>query len=123
MFLTITSGLCLVILGLGGFFGWERMGAEGSPAEMLMPVFFGGALIICVAFARKHFRHGLYGGMIIALLGIVSAVVRLYQYEGLQSFQLPKTHIILAMGAICIMQMLISWREVQKDRNDVAPPI
>lgn len=123
MFLTTMSGICLIILGLGGFFGWERMAADGSPAEMLMPVFFGGALVICVAFSRQHYRHGLYGGMIIALLGVVSAVVRLYQYEGLKTLALAKSHIILAMGGICLMQLFISWREVQRDRNDTAPPI
>lgn len=123
MFLTIMSGICLIILGLGGFFGWERMNADGSPAEMLMPVFFGGALIICVVFARQHFRHGLYGGMIIALLGVISAVVRIYQYEHFESIIQSKTRLILAMGAICLIQMLISWREIKKDRDDVAPPI
>lgn len=123
MFLTVMSGVCLIILGLGGFFGWERMAAEGNPAEMLMPVFFGGALVICVVFSRHHFRHGLYGGLIIALLGVISAVVRLYQYEGLTSIDLPKTRLILAMGGICLMQMLISWREAQKDRNATAPTI
>ncbi len=117
------SGICLIILGLAGFFGWERMAAEGNSAEMLMPVFFGGALLICVAFARQHFRHGLYGGLIIALLGVTSVVVRLYQYGGISSFDQPKTRLILAMGAICLMQMLISWREVQKDRNDLASQI
>lgn len=123
MFLTFMSGVCLIAIGLAGFFGWERMGAIGNPAEMLMPVFFGGALIICVAFARKHFRHGLYGGMIIGLLGIISVIVRLYQYGGMDSLQLPKARLILAMGGICLIQLLISWREIQKDRNDLAPPI
>ncbi len=123
MFLTIMSGICLIILGLGGFFGWERMGVDGTPAEMLMPVFFGGALIICVAFARQHYRHGLYGGLIIALLGVISAIIRIYQYEGFTSFDLPKTRLIMAMGGICLMQILISWRGVQQDKDQTAPPI
>ena len=83
---------------------------------MLMPVFFGGALIICIAFGRQHYRHGLYGGLIIAVLGIVSALVRIYQYEQFQSFSDPKTQLIIAMAVICTLQISISWREVQKDR-------
>ncbi|MBT8044371.1 MAG: hypothetical protein KJO79_05415 [Verrucomicrobiae bacterium] len=123
MILTIMSATSLIILGLAGFIGWDRLGADGNQVEMLMPVFFGGALLICVAFSRQHYRHGLYGGLIIALLGIISALVRMYQYEQFESISDPKTRLIMAMGAICLMQMLISWREVQNDRNDTAPTI
>jgi len=122
MFLTIMSSTCLIILGMSAFLGWDRLETEGNPIEMLMPVFFGGALLICVAFSRQHYRHGLYGGVIIALMGIVSAIVRVYQYGQFQTFNDPKTHIVLAMGGICVIQMIISWREVQKDRY-VAPPM
>ncbi len=122
MILTVINSICLIALGLSGYIGWEKMAAEGNSAEMLMPVFFGGALLICLAFGRQHYRHGLYGGMIIALLGIVSAVVRIYQYEGLQSFDLAKTRLIVGMAAMCIIQLLVAWKEVQADRA-VAPPI
>ncbi len=116
MILTLLSAFCLIILGLGGFIGWDQLAAEGNQVEMLMPVFFGGALIICIAFGRQHFRHGLYGGFIIALLGVISALVRIYQYEKFQSLSDPKTQIILVMAIICTIQLCISWREVQKDR-------
>ena len=116
MILTLLTACCLIILGLGGFLGWDRLGTEGNQVEMLMPVFFGGALIICIAFGRQHYRHGLYGGLIIAVLGIVSALVRIYQYEQFQSFSDPKTQLIIAMAVICTLQISISWREVQKDR-------
>ena len=122
MILTVMNSICLIALGLGGYIGWEKMATEGNRAEMLMPVFFGGALLICLAFGRQHYRHGLYGGVIIALLGIVSAIVRIYQYEGLQSFDLAKTRLIIGMGGICLMQLLVAWKEVQDDRA-VAPPI
>ncbi len=122
MFLTIMSSICLIILGMSAFLGWDRLQTEGNPIEMLIPVFFGGALLICVAFSRQHYRHGLYGGLIIALMGVVSAIVRVYQYSQFQSFNDPKTQIVLAMGGICVIQMIISWREVQKDRY-VAPPM
>jgi len=122
MVLTVLNSICLIALGLAGFIGWEKMGAEGNAAEMLMPVFFGGALLICLAFGRQHYRHGLYGGVIIALLGIISAIVRIYQYEGFQSFDLPKTKLILGMGGICLMQLFVAWRKVQEDR-ELAPPI
>ncbi|MBT8037376.1 MAG: hypothetical protein KJO21_07515 [Verrucomicrobiae bacterium] len=116
------SAICLICLGLAGFLGWDRLQAEGTPIEMLMPVFFGGALLICVAFSRQHYRHGLYGGIIIAMMGVVSAVVRIYQYEQFQSIADPKSRLILAMAGICVLQVIISWQEVQKDR-EVAPPI
>jgi len=116
------SALSLITLGLAGFLGWDRLGVTGTPVEMLMPVFFGGALIICVAFSRQHYRHGLYGGLLIAILGVVSALIRIYQYEQFASFSNPKTHLILAMAAICALQMTISWREIQKDR-EVSPPM
>ena len=121
MFLTIMSALSLITLGLAGFLGWDKLATTGDPAGMLMPVFFGGALFICVAFSRQHYRHGLYGGMIIALLGVVSSIIRVYQYEHFESFSDPKTHLILAMGAICVLQMNVSWREVKKDREMVPP--
>lgn len=123
MFLTLMSAICLITLGLAGFLGWERLETDGNQVEMLMPVFFGGALLICLAFSRQHYRHGLYGCLIIALLGVISAVVRIYQYEAFQSVADPKTRLILAMAGICLMQMVITWREVQADRNDTAPPI
>lgn len=116
MILTLLSAACLIALGLGGFLGWERLATDGNQEEMLMPVFFGGALIICIAFGRQHYRHGLYGGLIIAMLGIMSALWRIYQYEKFQSFSDPKTQIVLTMAAICVFQLSISWREVQKDR-------
>jgi len=123
MILTVMNSICLIALGLAGFIGWEKMGGGENPAEMLMPVFFGGALLICLAFGRQHYRHGLYGGVIIALLGIISAVVRIYQYESFQSFDLPKTRLILGMAGICFMQLFVTWKEVQKDRDDMAAPI
>ena len=87
-----------------------------------MPVFFGGALLICLGFSREHFRHGLYGGLIIAMLGVISAVIRIYQYEGFTSLNEPKTQIIAAMAALCVMQFLVTWSAVKKDR-ELAPPI
>lgn len=117
MILTLLSACCLIILGLGGFLGWDRLGTEGNQVEMLMPVFFGGALIICIAFGRQHYRHGLYGGLIIALLGIVSALVRIYQYEQFQSFADPKTQLVIAMAVICTLQLSVSWREARRDRD------
>ncbi|BDS08671.1 hypothetical protein NT6N_37110 [Oceaniferula spumae] len=123
MILTVLNSICLIALGLAGYIGWEKMEVEGNPAEMLMPVFFGGALLICLAFGRQHYRHGLYGGVIFALLGVISAIVRIYQYESFQSFDLPKTRLIAGMLGICVMQLLVGWKEVQKDRNDMAPPI
>ncbi len=123
MLLTVISAFCLIVLGLSGFIGWDRLGTTGDPTGMLMPVFFGGALLICVAFSRQHYRHGLYGGLVIALMGVVSALVRMYQYEQLQSFVDPKTKLILAMGAICLVQVFVSWKGVQTDRNDMAPPL
>lgn len=122
MFLTILNALCLIILGLTGFIKWDSLGADGSPAEMLMPVFFGGALLICVGFSRQHFRHGLYGGLIISLLGVLSAVYRIYQYEGLTSLTQPKSQLIAAMAALCVLQLLASWKAVKEDR-EIAPPI
>ena len=44
MILTILNSICLIALGLAGFIGWGKMEAEGNPAEMLMPVFFGGTV-------------------------------------------------------------------------------
>ena len=117
MILTLLTACCLIILGLGGFLGWDRLGTEGNQVEMLMPVFFGGALIICIAFGRQHYRHGLYGGLIIALLGIVSALVRIYQYEQFQSFSDPKTQLVIAMAVICTLQLSVSWREAKRDRD------
>lgn len=123
MILTVLNSICLIALGLAGYFQWEKMEIGGNPAEMLMPVFFGGALLICLAFGRQHYRHGLYGGMIIAMLGVISAAVRIYQYEGYASIDLPKTRLILGMAGICLMQLIVAWKEVQKDRAEMAPPI
>jgi len=88
---------------------------------MLMPVFFGGALLICVIFSRQHFRHGLYGGFIIAMLGVVSALLKIYQYGHIATISEPKTQIITAMAGLCILQFITSWRSVQEDRA-IAPP-
>jgi len=105
---------------------WEILGEngvapQGIPTEMLMPVFFGGALIICTGFSRMSFRHGLYGGLIIAMLGIASALIRLYDYGFLTILNQPKSQIIAAMAILCVIQLFTSWHGVQKDR-EVAPP-
>lgn len=117
MFLTILNALCLLILGFTGFIKWDSLGATGTPAEMLMPVFFGGAMLICVGFSRLHYRHGLYGGLLIAILGIASAIIRIYQYNPLTSYNEPKTQLIAAMGALCVLQFITSWRNVKEDRE------
>ncbi|NWK54810.1 hypothetical protein HW115_04270 [Verrucomicrobiaceae bacterium N1E253] len=122
MFLTILNAVCLIILGLAGFFKWESLNASGTPTEMLMPVFFGGALLICAGFTRVHYRHGLYGGLIIALLGVCSAIYRIYQYGGISSLSEAKPRLIAAMGALCILQLIAAWKAVQDDR-EIAPPI
>jgi hypothetical protein len=121
MFLTALNGICLIILGLAGFLKWDTLNASGTPAELLMPVFFGGALLICVIFSRQHFRHGLYGGLIIAMLGVVSALLKIYQYGHIATISEPKTQIITAMAGLCILQFITSWRAVQEDRA-IAPP-
>ena len=117
MILNLLSACCLIILGLAGFLGWEHLNTDGNQVEMLMPVFFGGALLICMAFGRQHYRHGLYGGVIIALLGVISAIIRIYQYEQFESIADPKSQLILAMGVICALQLSFSWKVVQADRN------
>lgn len=122
MILTLISAICLIILGLAGFLGWDQLGTEGDQAEMLMPVFFGGALLICLAFGRQHYRHGLYGGLIVALLGLISAAIRIYQYEKFESIADPKSRLILAMGAICAAQLFIFWREAKADRDKLNSP-
>ena len=121
MILNLLSACCLIILGLVGFLGWEHLGTEGNQVEMLMPVFFGGALLICMGFGRQHYRHGLYGGVIVALLGVISAIIRIYQYEQFESLVDPKSQLILAMGIICALQLSLSWREVKADRHKIAP--
>ena len=121
MFLTVLNGTCLIILGLTGFLKWDTLNASGTPAEMLMPVFFGGAILICLIFSRQHFRHGLYGGLIFAMLGVVSALLRVYQYGHIATIGEPKTQLIAVMAGLCTLQFIISWRAVQVDRA-IAPP-
>jgi len=116
MFLTLLNAICLIILGITGFIKWDSLGATGNPSEMLMPVFFGGSFLICLGFSRLHYRHGLYGGLIFAMLGVVSAIIRIYQYGHFTTFTEPKTQVIAAMAALCVLQLFTSWREVQIDR-------
>lgn len=119
--LTLLNAFCLIILGLAGFIQWDKLNAGGIPSEMLMPVFFGGALLICVGFSRQHFRHGLYGGLIISMLGVISAFYRIHQYGGISQIGEPKCQLIAAMAGFCLLQMLASWKMVQADRQ-LAPP-
>ena len=121
MFLTVMNGICLIILGLAGFLKWDTLNASGTPAEMLMPVFFGGALLICAFFSRQHYRHGLYGGLIIAMLGVISALIRIYQYGHIDTMSEPKTQLIAAMAGLCLLQFFASWNGVKEDRA-IAPP-
>ncbi|MGJ8678415.1 MAG: hypothetical protein ACSHX0_12935 [Akkermansiaceae bacterium] len=119
MILTILSALSLIALGLYGTVSWDDMPSTDSaygPAAMLMPVFFGGAFLICLAFSKQHYRHGLYGGMIFALLGVISSIIRIYQFGHFNNLQDPKVHIILGMLAICTIQTINMWRQVQRDR-------
>jgi hypothetical protein len=123
---TVINAIGLIILGIIGFIRWDTLGIngtppEGIPSEMLMPVFFGGAFLICVGFSRQHFRHGLYGGLILAMFGVVSALLRIYQYEHFTSLSQAKTQIIAVMATLCLIQLFISWRSVQKDRKPPSP--
>ena len=122
MILTILNAICLITLGIFGFIQWDALGINGTssvgmPTEMLMPVFFGGAQLICLAFTRLSFRHGLYGGLIIAMLGIVSSLIRLHDYGYFTILTQPKSQIIVAMALLCIFQFFTSWSGVQKDRK------
>jgi len=112
----------MILLGFAGFLGWDSLNTEGDQVEMLMPVFFGGALLICIAFGRQHYRHGLYGGVIVALLGIISALIRIYQYEQFETLTDPRSHLIAVMGIICTIQLNIFWRAVKADRDTSSPP-
>ena len=116
MVLTIINALLLITLGIGGFINWEHMNTSGQATTMLMPVFFGGAMLICLAFSKQHYRHGLYGGLIFAILGIVSAIIRIYQFDHFKNLSDPKMLIIIGMLLICIIQYFNIWKQVQKDR-------
>ena len=74
------------------------------------------SLIKSLAFTKTSYRHGLYGGIIVAILGVMSAIYRLYQYGGLENIHQSKSMLITAMGVICLIQIFISWKEIQKDR-------
>ena len=123
MIFTVINAVCLIILGLAAFLSWGRLGMEGNQVEMLMPVFFGGALLICVGFGRQHYRHGLYGGFIVALLGVISAIIRIYQYEQFESLVDPKSQLVLVMGILCALQLSVFWKEVKKDRDKLSSPV
>ena len=72
-------------------------------------------------------RAGFVGALLTLLLSIYLLFVfdadspGIQLYEQFQSIADPKTRLILAMGGICVLQMLISWREVQKDRELILP--
>ncbi|MDC0087927.1 hypothetical protein OAI07_00125 [Akkermansiaceae bacterium] len=116
MIQTIINALLLIILGIGGFINWEQMNTTGQATNMFMPVFFGGCFLICLAFSKQHFRHGLYGGLIFALLGIISAIIRIYQFGHFKNLTDPKMQVICIMLVICIVQTMNIWKQVQKDR-------
>ena len=116
MVITIINSTLLFTIGIVGFLNWERFDYEGTPSSMLMPVFFAGAFLICLGFCKEHYRHGLYGGFIFALLGIASAIIRIFDFGHFNSLNEFRVHVILAMLAITIFQTWYIWRQVQKDR-------
>ena len=59
-------------------------------------------------------------GSLLLYLALCRQVVRIYQYEQFQSISDPKTQIIIAMAAICALQLSISWREVSKRQSPIA---
>lgn len=120
MILTIVNALLLIVLGTSAFINWEKMNTSGQAIGMLMPVFFGGAFLICLAFSKQHFRHGLYGSLIFAFLGIISAIIRIYQFGHVKNLTDPKMYIILGMLIICIIQTVNIWKYVQRDRAEMA---
>ena len=113
---TVINSLILIILGIVSFINWELMNTTGQATSMLMLVFFGGAFLICLAFRSQHFTHGLYGGLIFALLGIISAVIRIHQFGHFTNLRDPKLHVIFGMLIICIIQTIHIWKQVQKER-------
>ena len=125
MLLNLLNAFSLIVLGLTGFTQWQHLGVSGPPqgtaTEMMMPVFFGGAFLICLGFEKLAFRHGLYGGLIMAILGVVSSIMRIDQYGAFTTYNEPKTQIIIIMGGLCLFQGIIYWKRVQKDRK--TPPV
>ncbi|HKY21064.1 MAG TPA: hypothetical protein VJM31_07585 [Vicinamibacterales bacterium] len=71
---TRTLGIVLILLGLIGYFGTGRVSVTA-----LIPAFFGAVFIILALVARSEpaRKHAMHGAVMLALIGLVGALVRL----------------------------------------------
>jgi hypothetical protein len=92
----IGFGVALVVLGLAGYFGTDRV----SPTA-LIPAAFGLALVLLGLLALKETlrKHAMHLAAMVALLGVVGGLVRLIQ-KGLD-LDRPASLCTLIMTLLC----------------------
>lgn len=115
MLLTYFNAFCLILLGCFGFFKWDMLHSSGSPIEMLMLTTFGGGFLLCALLSKVLFPHALYGGFILALAAIGSALLRLWDY-GFFTNQ-AKSFFILAFLLLSIFQSFNALYVLKKVRT------
>jgi hypothetical protein len=97
--ITVFTGLILIALGLGGYFGTGQ-----TSITALIPAFFGAPILILGILAHKDSlrKHAMHGAVMIGLLGFLGGAFRLVQAAIAGEIKLPVAFALtVAMTVVC----------------------
>ena len=99
--ITIGLALALIVLGVGGYFGSDRV----SPTA-LIPAAFGLVLLILGIIARDagKRRHAMHGAVVVGLLGVLGTVSGLVKFLRLASGEaVARPQAVTAQAVMCAL--------------------
>jgi hypothetical protein len=113
--LTLTIGVLLTILGIGGYLLGFQTGGEDASITALIPAFAGVPIAICGVIAMQSTaarKHAMHAAVAIALLGVLATLMPLFSRilnPEVSTSWLTKTSVI-GMLALCLVLVIAGVR-------------
>lgn len=97
---TILTGLILVVMGLGGYFG-----SGGASVTALIPAFFGLPILAAgfIALNETRRKHAIHSAVALALIGFLGSVPGLLKLGSLLSGTAERPMAVAMQGAMALL--------------------